>query len=257
MGMRVKTVTISCINTGLLVIQVMKIRNFLAIVALVPAAMSSQSKDRESFAVMTAVLDSLYHSDGDRASVVVVGDSLFWREGGVSYGGKLLLPYKSTIDPAAIRDFEAKTSRSTAFPSTFRYKRLVLHNVGQWKQLEERGRESEKTRAKTQQYVDTFWLAFSEKYPRAWGIGFLSQVGFNSQKTEALIFFRHQCGGNCGSGETIYLKKLRGKWQIIERVSGQLWEGLGVGSLRYIGPGVHRLVILRRQQDSTRRAIAD
>ena len=243
-------------DSRLFVFKLMKMPT-LALIAVVLSAMTTQSEERESFAVMTAVLDSLYHSDGDRASVVVVGDSLFWREGGVAYGGRLLLPYKSSIDQATIADFEAKTRRTTTFPPAFRYRRLVLHKVGEWNKFDERGREIAKATSKREPVNDPFWIAFAEKYPRAWGITFLSRVGFNPQKTEALIHFRHQCGSNCGSGEAIYLRKVRGRWRIAERIAGLSWEGPGVGSLRYLGPGVHRLPIWRKQQDSTRRAIAD
>ena len=236
---------------------VIAIRTLFALLLLPVSAIKAQSEDRESFAVMTVVLDSLYRSQGDHPSMVVVADSLYWRAGGVAYGGKLLVPYASKIDASTISDFEAKTVRSVPFPLAFRYNRLARLNAGDHHAFETRGAEIQRTKSNRELTDMPFWMAFVERFPRAWGISYLSRVGFDKSRSEALIYVRHQCGGGCSSAETILVRKAGSRWRIVERINNGSREGMGIGSLRYLGPGAHFISDLKRQKDSARLAIAD
>jgi hypothetical protein len=40
----------------------------------------------------------------------------------------------------------------------------------------------------------------------------LSPVGFNREKTQAIVFVRSSCGGLCGSWRSHFLEKVHGKW---------------------------------------------
>jgi len=42
----------------------------------------------------------------------------------------------------------------------------------------------------------------------------LSRIGFNSSKTQALVYVANVCGGLCGTGEFYLLGKVDGKWKI-------------------------------------------
>lgn len=56
------------------------------------------------------------------------------------------------------------------------------------------------------------WTAFYKKFPRSGGFVYVSAVGFNSDRTLALVYAGHSCGGLCGGGGYRFLKKVDGKW---------------------------------------------
>jgi hypothetical protein len=240
-----------------------KIRPFLLVlIGLLgmPATAASQkhgSRPR-AYAVFDAVLDSLYHSNGERPDLVVVADSLFWREGAIVYQGKFFPPHRSVIGTSTIDSFEKVTSRSTPFPSGYRYKGnfRVLGADEYWRLLA-RGNAIAAGIPAGEQKEMPYWMAFTERYPKAWGVTVLTDVGFNTDSTEALIQVRHQCGGGCYSSEVILLDRVAGKWKFVERMDVGSSDMLGSGSMRYLGPNARTLANVRRTQDSTRRAVAD
>jgi hypothetical protein len=63
------------------------------------------------------------------------------------------------------------------------------------------------------------WKSFYQKYPDSGGYNLLSAVGFNSDKTVAVVYIAHWCGGLCGGGEFEVLQKKNDKWQTME------WKG--------------------------------
>jgi hypothetical protein len=44
----------------------------------------------------------------------------------------------------------------------------------------------------------------------------LSPVGFNREKTQAIVFVRSLCGGLCGSWRFHFLEKVHGKWKEVQ-----------------------------------------
>jgi hypothetical protein len=56
------------------------------------------------------------------------------------------------------------------------------------------------------------WEAFHKKYPKASGIMTVSRVGFNADKTQALVYTGWSCGGLCGGGGYTLLTKKSGGW---------------------------------------------
>ena len=56
------------------------------------------------------------------------------------------------------------------------------------------------------------WNAFYEKHPDSGGWIELSAVGFNADKTVAVVYMGHSCGGLCGGGQFHVLQKKDGKW---------------------------------------------
>lgn len=63
------------------------------------------------------------------------------------------------------------------------------------------------------------WEEFYKKYPNSGGINHMSAVGFNSDRTIAIVYVGHSCGGLCGGGTYHVLKKSDGRWAEIE------WHG--------------------------------
>jgi hypothetical protein len=58
------------------------------------------------------------------------------------------------------------------------------------------------------------WEAFHRKYPKSNGILTLSRVGFNADKTQALVYKGWSCGGLCGGGGYTLLAKKKGVWVV-------------------------------------------
>jgi hypothetical protein len=56
------------------------------------------------------------------------------------------------------------------------------------------------------------WKAFYADYPDSKGFIWVSAVGFNKDKTLALVLMSHSCGGLCGGGTYHFLEKKDGKW---------------------------------------------
>jgi hypothetical protein len=70
-------------------------------------------------------------------------------------------------------------------------------------------------------FKNGWWGEFYEKYPNSQGRTYLSRVGFNKNRTEALFYMGTQSAGLAGIGLFIYLKKENGKW--IPIVWKQMW----------------------------------
>jgi hypothetical protein len=58
------------------------------------------------------------------------------------------------------------------------------------------------------------WKTFYQKYPNSNGFLTLSRVGFNADRTQALVYKGWHCGGLCGSGSYFLLRKKKGGWVV-------------------------------------------
>lgn len=56
------------------------------------------------------------------------------------------------------------------------------------------------------------WEEFYNRYPNSGGYIGLSAVGFNEDKTIAVVYVAHSCGQLCGGGRYHVLRKKDGKW---------------------------------------------
>lgn len=57
-----------------------------------------------------------------------------------------------------------------------------------------------------------FWKAFRERFPGAEGYISFSSVGFNHDRSKAIVQVDHSCGPLCGGGLPHFLEKKDGKW---------------------------------------------
>jgi hypothetical protein len=57
------------------------------------------------------------------------------------------------------------------------------------------------------------WDAFYELYPSSGGYYWFSAVGFDPQKTHAIVKMNYGCGMLCGGGEPHFFEKQNGKWR--------------------------------------------
>ena len=63
------------------------------------------------------------------------------------------------------------------------------------------------------------WAEFRKRFPRANGLLTFSTVGFNLARTQALVSVERQCGGLCGDGKFVLLKKVNGRWMILRKIN--------------------------------------
>lgn len=56
------------------------------------------------------------------------------------------------------------------------------------------------------------WEGFRDSFPDSRGYLILSGVGFNSDKTIALVYVEHRCGNMCGGSRYYVLEKHDGQW---------------------------------------------
>lgn len=68
--------------------------------------------------------------------------------------------------------------------------------------------------------VDGGWKAFYKKYPGTGGFMTMSAVGYNADRTLAIVYVGNSCGGLCGAGSYRVLRKTDGKWAEIR------WNGM-------------------------------
>lgn len=57
------------------------------------------------------------------------------------------------------------------------------------------------------------WDQFARRFPNSDGIYDLSAVGFNQDKTRAIVYFGKGCGWLCGSWDFHLLRKISGEWK--------------------------------------------
>ena len=65
----------------------------------------------------------------------------------------------------------------------------------------------------------TGWENFYKQHPDSGGFIVLSAVGFNADKTVAVVYMGHSCGNLCGEGRFHVLQKKDGKWSPLN------WKG--------------------------------
>jgi hypothetical protein len=57
---------------------------------------------------------------------------------------------------------------------------------------------------------------FEAKFPNNFGYFVVSHIGMNVDKTEALFYVDHFCGGLCGGGGYVLMRKTNGVWQVVD-----------------------------------------
>lgn len=61
---------------------------------------------------------------------------------------------------------------------------------------------------------DYNWNDFYKRYPDSGGVIRMSAVGFNRQKTLAIVYMGSTCGSQCGLRDFHLLKKIDGRWKL-------------------------------------------
>lgn len=155
---------------------------------------SVANRENEEYAVYSALINRRRAYDDGR--VLLIGKQTF-----SSYPHdvnktdelvfiKLYIPDSTSRD--VLEDYKSQNQQSSELTSFFR-----LHNRYVLISGPERYFENQKSR-----------LAFNTEYPNSTGgITLFSQVGFNSEMDQALVYASKYCGGLCGGGGYYLLSK--------------------------------------------------
>jgi hypothetical protein len=57
---------------------------------------------------------------------------------------------------------------------------------------------------------------FERRFPNKFAYVAVSQPGLNFSKTEAIFYIDYYCGGLCGSGGYVLMRKVGGVWQVVD-----------------------------------------
>lgn len=176
--------------------------------------------EEEEYAVYSALInDDLKESDGDGKSrdkndrVLIIDDrpSLWDGEipGEQSQFFEELKKSAPELEPETINDLIVKSNVVTTLERKFNIKiKYALVSDEEIDALFKEGAGG--------------WEAFHKKFPKSNGILTLSRVGFNAEKTQALVYKGWSCGGLCGGGGYTLLTKKKGVW-VVGRGVGPEW----------------------------------
>ena len=195
----------------------------------------------EAVPVYRAVLDLIYLDGNKRPSVIIMRDTAEGRMGGPCAFAKCVgtvWKHKSKMDTATVLAF-ARFTRKRPGMRPFGYPiPIVFISQDDIRRMDADGREfiaSNPMPNDLPKRTWGFWAELQRKHPGAWGVIILSKVGFNKRHTEALVQAHQFCSDDCRVHETLFLRRTKGRWRVVERIP----EQVDVGSSpygRYLGP---------------------
>lgn len=173
--------------------------------------------DDEEYAVYSALIQSLYASgvkvlviDNFVSGCVPVGNNA---EGERSWQQSLdKLPSKlPKLSAKTIADFKSKsrTCRNLEAKLTLPAKYILIS-------------QTERRAIFSKADVNQSWQSFQQKYPGANGYINVSNIGFNEDRTQALVDTFRKCGDKCGGERMVLLTKVNGKWSV--SATHKIWE---------------------------------
>ena len=196
--------------------------------------------------VYRAALDALYTTGDKRPAVVVLYNHAEMLVTTCYKPVCALVPaHNSVIDTLTLHDFRRATLTRRMIRPGFKYHLpLTLFDPNDNRQLSAIGeslvRDASQGKGNSE---NPFWVGFMSRYPGAWGMAVLTQVGFNPARTEAILQVHQNCGSYCNSIEMMLLRKSNGRWQVVERM-GETSQNtdLGHDDLRFRGLGAKKPV---------------
>ena len=179
------------------------------------ASLNRHSPSDEEYVVYAAVIERLFAGNKvsfdtqspvnllvikDQTSVDRSGDRLLTKNFSADVGD-YVRQWASALSQETIEDYRIKNNESHQLKDNFSLK--VKHVLVQREELEQFLKEGR-------------WEEFYKKYPDSRGFISFSRVGFNREMNEALVYFEHWCGGLCGSGIYLQLKKEDEGWRVFK-----------------------------------------
>jgi hypothetical protein len=192
----------------------------------------------DAVGVYRAVLDLLFVDGAERPRIIVMHDTAEVRGGGpcpIACDRKW--PHKSKIDTATVLAFaRLSPKRPRIIPFGYPIPIAFLSYEGYSRLRNDVGLRLQRAGRLAYPEAPEFAAEFAKTYPGTWGHLTLSKVGFNKTHTEALVQASLWCGDQCRSDEILFLRRIAGRWTVVERIPNdaegtQAWAGM-----RYRGP---------------------
>ncbi len=173
--------------------------------------------DAEDYAVYSVLLQSLYGNgakllvlDNYVSACVPVGNNTegekAWQQSLSSLPGKM-----PKLSPKTVADFKRKTRQCRNVEANFTLPaKYILLSKQERKQVFS---TSDTKKA---------WANFYQKYAGASGYINLSNIGFNEDRTQALVDTYRKCGTQCGAEKMVLLTKVNGSWNVA--ATHKIWE---------------------------------
>jgi hypothetical protein len=169
--------------------------------AFVPQA----GTDEEEFAVWAAWLKAA--AIGEQTTQVVITDRTEVRDS-PSAGYETLVKDLDSLRAKTAENFRLNNEKPVKLTNGFNLKVKV--------NLISRDEMSAIFQRRNEKYDG--WEFFRQRYPTADAIITFSRVGFNGDKTQALMYVGYQCDWLCGEGSYVLLAKEKGDWKIKKKV---------------------------------------
>ncbi|MEO7363207.1 MAG: hypothetical protein ABI120_22935 [Gemmatimonadaceae bacterium] len=176
-------------------------------------------------AVYAAVLDSLF--DMQRSSAhpaVVLDDSTdhfprdsvapeFWEifDALTTPDRSVTRNFESAVQTRiALRPIEGQLRNATRVPFVFS-NATVYQRLRRAADSVSRGQPAAQSVA-----VEVYWQGFRETYPTAGGVVLLSAIGYSRSGRIAVVNVKYGCGGLCGEGRVVMLRRESNGWHVVE-----------------------------------------
>ena len=161
--------------------------------------------DDEDYAVYSAALKELFGTksialENQVSGCTGIGNN---KEGEASWQKSLdELPQKlKKLSPKTLADFKSKSRVCKTLESKFNSSVKLISK--QERRTIFSGKDMRKA-----------WAAFNKKFPGANGYVIVSNVGFNEDRTQALVDISNKCGDKCGAEQFVLLLKVGGSWTV-------------------------------------------
>lgn len=172
------------------------------LLALFAGAALAQAESAEQD-VYRAVLSPLIQAGTER---LVLGDSALARSIGAAEAA-WLQGQAPTISTELLEHFRQQNASRTPLPDLPALP-VPIERIG----------DHELRRLLPGSNPDQWWAEFYRRFPASPGSVRLSRVGFSPDGNHALVYMHHGCGGLCGSGGFLVLRKQDGLWRIQQRI---------------------------------------
>ena len=175
---------------------------FSILISILPAQSAGQDITPEAYRVYSVVLRAEYDAD-DLKTIVIIKTTSPNRLGlpGSTGDGDIV---RKHLSEESLYDYDAQNTKRHELSDRFDIKaKVILVNE---KEIE--GIFIFKQR------LEKSWESFYKRFPDSWGYVWLSGVGFNESRNEAVVFVSHYCGVDCASGTYYVLVKEKEEWKI-------------------------------------------
>jgi hypothetical protein len=184
----------------------------LALALILSTAAAQSNVDEEEYSVYSALISQSFVRDDTKLIVLLNETSKGF--GPIENAGNdsIFKEYLSPLSQSAIDDYRKKNEKIS--PLKRRFKFSIKYEIISRDEMEgffKDGFPGEGFRRS--------WEQFYKKYPHSPGYIWLSRVGFNEKRDEALVYVASMCDQLCGGGMYVRLTKKDGNWNVQQKWS--------------------------------------